>query len=150
MGSSETPEFYRGREQDLTQELLAYYQLCASNISDPDRLEELVDGLCGSDEMLLTNRQVDLRRRQGQFVRNLLKEKERVEALLEVYGAAMDQVYAVGGEYYRDTATKLTELEAEAYDALEEQKYESFTQVLAEIKGLEDQARRLRDDSLGS
>jgi hypothetical protein len=60
MNSSETPDFYRDREQDLTQELFAYYELAASSISDPAQLEELLDDLCRSEESLLTNRQVEL------------------------------------------------------------------------------------------
>jgi hypothetical protein len=147
MSSSETPEFYRGREQDIAQELLAYYQLSASNIDEPDRLEQLVDELCNSEGTLLTNRQLELRQRQIQFVRNLLREKERVEALREVYDAAMDQAYTTGGECFRVTAIRLTELEAEAHKALEDQKYQVFSQVLAQIKGLGDQASRFRDGS---
>jgi hypothetical protein len=150
MDSSATPKFYRGHEQDLTQELLAYYQLCASSISDPDQLEQLVDELCCSQETLRTDRQAELRRRQCQFVKNLLKEKERVVALREVYEDAMDQAFAIGGEYYRDTATRLTELQAEAHVALEGQKYHSFSQVLEKMKGLDDQASRLLEGSLES
>ena len=147
MNSSETPDFYREREQDLTQELFAYYELAASSISDPAHLEELLDELSSSEESLLTNRQVELRRRQLQFVRNLLKEKGRMEAFREVYDAAMEQACAVGGAYYSETATKLTELEAEAYQALEDEKYETFSQVLTKIKGFGDQAGRLSEDS---
>jgi hypothetical protein len=135
MNSSPTPDYYREREQELTQELFAYYELAASCISDPAQLKELLDDLCSSEEYLLTNRQVELERRQAPFVRNLLKEAGRMEALREVCDAAMDQACAVGGAYYRETATKLTELEAEAYQALEAQKYETFSQVLTKIKG---------------
>ena len=147
MNSSDTPNFYRGREQDLTQELFAYYELAASSISDPDQLEQMLDELSSSEESLLTNQQVELRRRQLQFIRNLLKEKDRMDAFREVYDAAMEQACALGGAYYSETATKLTELAAEAYQALEEEKYEHFSQVLAKMKGLEDQAERLSEDS---
>jgi len=146
MNSSETPSFYHGRERDLTQELLAYHQLAASSISDPEELEHLLDELCSSEETLLTNRQVEIRRRQIQFVRNLLKEKDRVEALREVYDTAMEHACDIGGDYYRHTAGKLTELEAEAHQALEQERYQVFSQVLAKIKGLGDEARRLEEN----
>jgi hypothetical protein len=141
---SETPFFYRGRERDLTQELFAYYQQAASCISDPDALEQLLDGLQSSDESSITKEQSELRARQIQFVNNLLREKERVEALQEVYEEAMDQAYEVGSDYYRETATSLTELQAEAHDALEDEHYDEFTDVLTRIKRISDHAAQLR------
>ena len=140
----ETPTFYRGRERDLTQEILAYYQQAASCISDPNALEQVLDDLQTSDDSNITKQQSELRARQIQFVRNLLREKERVEALQEVYEEAMDQAYEVGSDYYRETATSLTELDADAHDALEHEKYDEFASILAKIKGISDHAARLR------
>ncbi len=140
----ETPTFYRGRERDLTQEILAYYQQAASCISDPNALEQVLDDLQASDDSNITKQQSELRARQIQFVRNLLREKERVEALQEVYEEAMDQAYEVGSDYYRETATSLTELDADAHDALEHEKYDEFASILAKIKGISDHAARLR------
>ena len=114
MNSSESPESSQGRKNNLARELIAYFQHAASTVGDAARLEEMLDELCSSDEKLLTEVQVELRRRQAHDVRNLLKDKDRMtDALREVYSEAMDEASAVGGGYYRDTATKLTELEAE-------------------------------------
>jgi hypothetical protein len=146
---SETPIFYRGRERDLTQELFAYYQQAASCISDPTELEQMLDALQASDESSITKQQSELRARQIQFVRNLLREKERVEALQDVYEEAMDQAYEVGSDYYRETATSLTELEADAHDALEHEKYDEFAGILTRIKGISDQAARLKGSAGG-
>lgn len=143
MNSSQASTFYQGREQDLTQELLAYFRHAASTVDDAARLEELLDELCSSDETLATNVQIELRRRQAQYVRNLLKEKDRMDALREVYFEAMDAARAVGGAYYRDTATQLTELEADGYDALEHQQYHAFTRLLEAIRTLGDRAKHV-------
>ncbi len=142
---SEVPDFYCGRESDLAQELLAYYQQAASVISDPDVLEQMLDELCSSDESQITKRQTELRERQIQFVKNLLREKERVDALQEVYESAMDESYAVGSDYYRETANTLTDLQAEAHDALEDKRYHEFSSILAKIKGISDHAKHLTD-----
>lgn len=147
MNSSEFPKVYRGREQDLTQELLAYFQHAASTIDDAERLEELLDELCSSDETLLTNVQAELRQRQAQYVRNLLKEKSRMDALREVYFDAMDEARAVGGAYYRDTATQLTQLEAEGFDALEHQQYHTFTRLLEAIRTMGERAKQVLENA---
>ena len=144
---SEVPDFYCGREIDLAQELMAYYQQAASMISDPVQLEQVLDDLCSSDESQITKQQNELRERQIQFVKNLLREKERVDALQEMYEAAMDECYAVGSDYYRDTANTLTHLQAEAHDALEDKKYHEFSSILAKIKGIADHAKHLTDGS---
>ncbi len=101
--SPEVPDFYCGRESDLAQELLAYYQQSASMISDPAQLEQVLDDLCTSDESQITKQQTELRERQIQFITNLLRERERVDALQEVYESAMDEAFAVSSDYYRKT-----------------------------------------------
>ncbi len=148
--SSEVPDFYCGRESDLAQELLAYYQQSASMISDPSKLEQILDDLCKSDESQITKQQAELRQKQIQFVKNLLRERERVDALQELYESAMDEAYAVSSDYYRETAGSLTNLQAEAHDALEDKRYHEFDSILAKIKGIADHAARLTDDSLPS
>ncbi len=135
----QTPKQYAGRETDLTHELIAYYQATACNI-DPALLENLLDDLCESDTSSIHQSQLEAKDRQLQFVKNLIREREHVEALCEVYTVAMGEACAVGGDYYRDAATLLTELEAEAQDALENQFYQEFTNTLAKIKRLSDQA----------
>ena len=137
--SSQTPKQYTGRETDLTQELIAYYQATACNV-DPALLENLLDDLCESDTSSIHQSQLEAKERQLQFVKNLIREREHVEALCEVYTEAMAEACAVGGDYYRDAATQLTELEAEAQDALENQLYPEFTNTLAKMKRLSDQA----------
>lgn len=52
--------------------------------------------------------------------------------------------YEVGSDYYRDTATSLTELDADAHDALEHEQYDEFASILAKIKGISDHAAKLR------
>ena len=135
-----TPEPYSGYEHDLTQELIAYYRLTASNITDAAQLELLLDELCSSDTEAIHQSQVQAREAQCRFVKNLLREREHVQALIELYDEAMVQAYAVGGDYYRYAATTLTELEAEAHAALQAQHYVEFENVLAKIKRIADQA----------
>lgn len=146
MNSSEAPRHHRDRKQDLSRVLHAYFRHTASAVDDPARLEELLDKLCSSDETLLTDVQVELRRRQAQYIRNLLNEKERMDALHEVYFEAMDKAYAVGGAFYGDTAARLTDLEAEGYDALEHKQYQTFTQVLETIRTLGDRANHMLEN----
>ena len=150
MNSSESPGSNQGHEKNLARELLAYFQHAASTVGDAARLEEMLDELCSSDETLLTDVQVELRRRQAQDVKDLLKEKDcMMDALHEVYSKAMDEASAVGGGYYRDTAAKLTELEAEGYDALAHEQYQTFTQVLETIKTLGDRASDVLENMKG-
>ncbi len=84
--SATTPEslgHYHGREPDLTQELIAYFRLAAASLSDPDQLEALLDDLCAAEDAQITGPQVAARVGQIQYVRNLLRERTRVEALEE-------------------------------------------------------------------
>ena len=131
---------YTGYDHDLTQELIAYYRLTACNIQDDAQLELLLDELCSSDTEAIHQSQVEARKAQCQFVKNLLREREHVQALMELYDEAMVQAYSVGGDYYRYAATTLTELEAEAHAALQSQHYVEFENVLAKIKRISDQA----------
>ena len=119
-----------------------YFRLAAASLSDADRLEALLDDLCDADDALITGPQVAARARQIQYVRNLLRERSRVEALEEVYDAAMQAAQAVGGEYYAQAATRLTKLQAEALAVLEQQNQDEFTQILAQMEGITEHARR--------
>ena len=143
--STTTPESlgqYHGREADLTQELIAYFRLAAASLSDPDQLEALLDDLCAADDAQITGPQVAARVRQIQYVRNLLRERTRVEALEEVYGEAMQAAQAVGGQYYAQAATRLTKLQAEALAVLEQQNQDEFPRILAQMEGIAEHARR--------
>lgn len=143
--SATTPQSlgqYHGREADLTQELIAYFRLAAASLSDADQLEALLDDLCHADDALITGPQVAARARQIQYVRNLLRERTRVEALEEVYDAAMQAAQAVGGDYYAQAATRLTKLQAAALAVLEQQNQAEFTQILAQMEGITEHARR--------
>lgn len=143
--SATTPQTfgqYHGREADLTQELIAYFRLAAASLSDADQLEALLDDLCDADDALITAPQVAARDRQIQYVRNLLRERTRVEALEEVYDAAMQAAQAVGGEYYAQAATRLTKLQADALTVLEQKNQDEFPQTMAQMKGITEHARR--------
>jgi hypothetical protein len=145
--SLEVPDFYCGRESDLVQELLVYYQQSAGMISDLFKLEQILVDLCKSDESQITKQQAELRQRQIRFVKNVRRERDRVDALQELYESAMDEAYAVGSDYYRETAGMLTDLQAEAHDVLEDKRYHEFNSIVAKIKGIADHAARLTDDS---
>ncbi len=132
-------------EHDLARELIAYFQLAASSIADPDRLEAVLDDLCTASDGTITKAQADARACQIQFVRNLLRDRARVEVLEEVRQSAMDAAYRVGGEQYVDAATRLTELQAEAHAALEQADRRGFETVVAQMKDLEDQANDLNE-----
>ena len=143
--STTTPDslgVYHGREADLTQELIAYFRLAAASLSDPDQLEALLDDLCAADDAQITAPQVAGESRQIQYVRNLLREQSRVEALEDVYGEAMQAAQAVGGQYYTQAATRLTKLEAEEIAVLEQQNQHEFSRILAQMEGIAEHARR--------
>jgi ribosomal 50S subunit-associated protein YjgA (DUF615 family) len=143
--STTTPEplgQYHGREADLTQELIAYFRLAAASLGDPDQLEALLDDLCAADDAQITSPQAAARVRQVQYVRNLLRERTRVEALEEVYGEAMQAAQAVGGQYYAHAAARLTRLQAEALGVLEQQNPDEFPRILAQMEGIAEHARR--------
>ena len=133
-----TTHGYARYEPDLTQELIAYFQLAASSIPDPARLEAVLDDLCTAADDAITKAQADARARQIQFVKNLLRDRSRVEVLEEIRQSAMDAAYRVGGEHYADAATRLTELQAEAHAALGRPDHRAFEIVVARMKDLED------------
>jgi hypothetical protein len=133
---------YHGHEADLTQELIAYFRLAAAAISDVDQLEALLDDLCSGDDSQITGPQAAARARQIQYVRNLLRDRTRVEALEEIYDEAMQAAQAVGGQYYAQAATRLTELEAQAHAVLEQQNQKEFPAILAQMESIAEHARR--------
>lgn len=133
---------YHGHEADLTQELIAYFRLAAAAISDDDQLEALLDDLCDAHDTKITKSQTAARAWQIQYVRNLLRDRTRVEALQEIYDEAMQAAQAVGGEYYAKAATDLTELEAKAHAVLEQPNLEVFPSILAQMKAIAEHARR--------
>jgi ribosomal 50S subunit-associated protein YjgA (DUF615 family) len=133
---------YQGREADLTQELIAYFRLAAASIEDVDQLEALLDDLCDAEDTQITGPQAAARGRQIQYVRNLLRDRTHVEALEEIYDAAMEAAQTVGGPYYAQAATRLTELQAAAHEALEQQNHDEFPRILAQMEGIAEHARR--------
>ena len=149
--SSTPPQTLHGDAQyepDLTRELIAYFQLAASSIADPDRLEAVLDDLCTAADGAITKAQADARACQIQFVKNLLRDRARVEVLEEIRQSAMDAAYRVGGEHYTNAATRLTELQADAHAALEQADRRAFETVLAQMKDLEDRANRLSESDM--
>jgi hypothetical protein len=138
----ESLEPYRERESDLTQELIAYFRQAAASIEDADRLEALLDDLCEADDALITKPQAEARAWQIQYVRNLLRDRSRVEVLEEIYDDAMQAARAVGGEYYAQSATRLTELQAQAHAVLDRQDYDQFPTILAQMKSIGEHASR--------
>jgi hypothetical protein len=138
----ESLEPYRERESDLTQELIAYFRQAASCIEDADRLEALLDDLCEADDTRITKPQAEARAWQIQYVRNLLRDRPRVEVLEEIYDDAMQAARAVGGEYYAQSATRLTDLQAQAHALLDQQNYDEFPNILAQMKSIAEHAIR--------
>jgi F0F1-type ATP synthase membrane subunit b/b' len=65
-----------------------------------------------------------------------------VEVLEEILDDAMQAARAVGGEYYAQSATRLTELQAQAHAVLDQQKYDEFPNILAQMKSIAEHAVR--------